>query len=57
MGEYKGVTIDPDDPYGSLITAIKDLISNALTLDGLMSEGEFENIKAIEEFIRIRDNS
>jgi len=57
MGEYKGVTIDPDDPYGSLITAIKGLISDALTLDGLMSEGEFENIKAIEEFIRIRDNS
>jgi hypothetical protein len=55
--EYKGVTIDPDDPYGSLIIAIRDLISDALTLDGLMSEGEYGNIKAIEEFIRERDNS
>jgi hypothetical protein len=46
-----------DDPYGYAIANIKEQLRLSIERDGSMSTGEYENLKAIEEFVRRRDNS
>ena len=45
-----------DDPYGDAIATIKALLEAALESDA-MSDAEHDNLVAIEEFIRMRDNA
>jgi len=45
------------DPYSATIEACKRIIAHGLKESGAMSEAEFQNLLAIEEFIRSRDNS
>lgn len=45
------------DPYGTAIDLMKVVLAHALDNDGKMSEAEHQNLIAIEELIRTRDNA
>jgi membrane carboxypeptidase/penicillin-binding protein PbpC len=47
-----------DDPYGDTIQGIRKALHYTIgTQAGEMSEGEFQNLLAIEELVRERDNA
>ena len=52
-----GVRGSDDDPYSTGMMAVYGAIRYAIRHKDSMSEGEYNNLKAIEEFVRSRDNS
>lgn len=57
LDNYEEENPPPDDPYGTCVSSIKKQLTWAMTLDGGMSEGEYENLKEFEEYVRRLDNS
>ena len=57
------ILIDPleenlaDDPYGTAIYAIRNVIHRACKRDGQMNDTELKTLLAIEELVRQRDNA
>jgi hypothetical protein len=48
---------DDDDPYSSVTTVIRLALEKGFIHKGEMSEGEYANLKDIEEFVRAKDNA
>jgi hypothetical protein len=46
-----------DDPYGTASYVVRRVLRDAMDLKGTMSEGEYKNLKDIEEVVRALDNS
>jgi hypothetical protein len=44
------------DPYGATMSLIAVALAQGFQHTGAMSEGEYENLKTIEELVRQRDN-
>jgi hypothetical protein len=45
------------DPYGVVMSLIAVALAQGFQHTGAMSEGEYENLKALEEIVRQRDNA
>ena len=45
-----------DDPYGTAMYAVRNILHRSIKLHNVMSEKELKNLIAIDEFIRTRTN-